>query len=335
MKYRRLGNSGLLVSELALGTMVFGENSARGTSEADALRMVDMFLDAGGNHFDVTDVYAGGRAEEIVGKALGARRNRAIVATKVRWPMGQDPNQVGLSRHHIVEAVEESLRRLNAQHIDVLYMHGWDAWTPLEESLRAFDDLVRSGKARYIGVSNFAAWQSMKALGLSSSNGWAQFVAAQYQYSLVLRDVETEILPLCESEGVGMVPWGPLGGGFLSGKYRAGQRPGVSQGRIGGTPDEWEESWARRATDANWETLAAVEALAAARGATPSQISLAWLLTRPAVSSVVVGARTPDQLTDNLGSVSVTLHVDEANTLTAASACPQPYPARAVNNQSR
>ena len=336
MQYRRLGNSGLLVSELALGTMVFGEDSGRGTPEDQALRLADAYLAAGGNHFDLADVYAGGRAEEIVGKALKGRRADAVIATKVRWPTGSGPNHAGLSRRHINDALEASLRRIGTDVIDVFYMHGWDAFTPLEESLRAFDDLVTAGKVRYIGVSNFAAWQTMKSLGLSDSRGWARFIGAQYQYSLVERGVETEISPLCASEGVSLVPWGPLGGGFLSGKYKAGDRPTATDGRIGGTPDEWEESWVRRATDANWRTLAAVEAVAAAHsGATAAQVSLAWLLAQPTVASVVIGARTTDQLAGNLAASALTLTAEELATLDKVSKPLTPYPARAVNTVSR
>ena len=336
MQYRRLGNSGLLVSELALGTMVFGEDSARGTPKAEAARLVDAFLDAGGNHFDLADVYAGGRAEDIVGKALQGKRSGAILATKVRWPMGQGPNDAGLSRGHIIDAVEASLGRLKTDFIDVLYMHGWDALTPLDESLRAFDDLVTAGKVRYVGVSNFAAWQVMKALGLSAHKGWAGFVAAQYQYSLVERGIEAEIAGLCRSEGVGLVPWGPLGGGFLTGKYKAGERPTSAQGRIGDTPDAWEESWLHRATEANWNTLAAVEQIASAHeGATPAQVSLAWLLAQPMVASVVVGARTVDQLNGNLGAAQLNLSPEEVSRLNDVSRPTQTYPARAVNELAR
>lgn len=336
MHYRRLGTSGLLVSELALGTMVFGENSGRGTPEAAALALVDAFLAAGGNHFDLADVYAGGRAEEIVGKALRGRRSAAIVATKVRWPTGAGPNDAGLSRGHILDAVNASLRRLETDFVDVLYMHGWDALTPIEESLRAFDDLVTTGKARYIGVSNFAAWQAMKAIGVSERHGWVRFVAAQYQYSLVERGIDAEIAGLCRSEGLGLVPWGPLGGGFLSGKYRAGSRPTAELGRIGGTPDAWEESWAHRDTEVNWSVLAAVEAVAAAHpGATPAQVSLAWLLAQPIVSSIVVGARTVEQLKGNLAAVSLTLTSEEIAILDTVSRPAAPYPARAVNDSGR
>lgn len=335
MNYRRLGNSGLLVSELALGTMVFGEASDRGTPEDQALRLVDSYIEAGGNHFDLANVYAGGSAEEIVGRALKGRRADAVISTKVRWPTGSGPNQAGLSRRHINDALEASLRRIGTDVIDVFYMHGWDAFTPLEESLRAFDDLVRAGKIRYVGVSNFAAWQTMKALGLGDRNGWAKFIAAQYQYSLVVRDVEAELTPLCLSEGVSLVPWGPLGGGFLTGKYKAGQRPDAAAGRIGGTPDAWEESWARRATDANWRTLAAVEAVAQTHDATPAQVSLAWLLAQPAVASVVIGARTPEQLASNLDAATLKLSASDLEALDTASKPPASYPARAVNNTTR
>lgn len=336
MHYRRLGNSGLLVSELALGTMVFGEDSARGTPEKEALSLIDAYLAAGGNHFDLADVYAGGSAERIVGKALKGRRADTVLSTKVRWPMGEGPNDAGLSRAHIIAAVDASLTRLQTDFVDVLYMHGWDALTPLDESLRAFDDLVTAGKARYIGVSNFAAWQAMKAIGLCEKNGWVRFVAAQYQYSLVERGIESEIAGLCRSEGVGLVPWGPLGGGFLTGKYKAGMRPTADQGRIGGTPDAWEESWLNRATESNWNTLATIETITAAHaGATSAQVSLAWLLAQPAVASVVVGARTVDQLDSNLGAASLELTPEEVASLDEVSRPTVPYPARAVNESAR
>ena len=334
MQHRRLGNSGLLVSELALGTMIFGEKSDRGVPADVAARIIGRYLEAGGNHFDIADVYAGGAAEEIVGSAIRASRDRLVVTTKVRWPTGSDANQAGLSRYHIFNSVEASLRRLQTDRIDVLYMHGWDAWTPLEESLRAFDDLVTAGKVRYIGVSNFKAWQVMKALGLGDHHGWARFVAAQYQYSLVVRDIESEFSDMCAGEGVGIVPWGPLGGGFLTGKYRR-DRPPAGAGRIASTPDEWEESWQRRATEENWAILDAVGAIAAAHGATHGEVALAWLLTRPAVASVVVGARTVEQLERNLPGAELKLASEEVERLDSISARPRSYPDRAVNSHSR
>ncbi len=336
MKHRRLGNSGLLVSELALGTMIFGEKSDRGVAVDEAGRIIARYLDAGGNHFDVADVYAGGMAETIVGGATKAVRDRLVLTTKVRWPTGNGPNDVGLSRYHIIDSTEASLRRLQTDRIDILYMHGWDAWTPLEESLRAFDDLVSAGKVRYVGVSNFKAWQVMKALGLSDRHGWARFIAAQYQYSLVVRDVESELTDLCSAEGVGLVPWGPLGGGFLSGKYVKGARPtDAAAGRIAGTPDAWEESWERRSTDQNWRIVDVVNGIAKARGTPASHVALAWLLSRQAVSSVIVGARTVEQLDANLGAADLILETAEIEKLDAVSAVPKSYPDRAVNSASR
>jgi len=330
MKYRPLGRSGLLVSELALGTMIFGENSPRSTPPEEARRMIYRFLEAGGNHIDTANVYADGRAEEIVGEALRGRRHQVVLATKVRFRTGDGPNDVGLSRYHVMRSVEESLRRLQTEVIDLLYMHCWDPLTPLEESLRAFDDLVRAGKVRYIGVSNFKAWQLMKALGLSDQHGWARFIAAQYQYSLVVREIEAEFVDLCLSEGVGLVPWGPLGGGFLSGKYRREQPPTqASNGRLAVTPDHDEEAWVRRATDHNWRIIEVMDDIVANyAGVTHSQVALAWLLAQAAVASVVIGARTLAQLEDNLAAVEVRLSTEDLARLSEVSAPPEGYPYR-------
>jgi aryl-alcohol dehydrogenase-like predicted oxidoreductase len=330
MKMRNLGRSGLLVSELCLGTMIFGEDSPRSTTPEVARHMIDRYLETGGNHIDTADVYADGRSEEIVGEALKGRREGVVLATKVRFSTGDGPNDDGLSRGHILNGVEASLRRLQTDWIDLLYMHSWDPRTPLEESLRAFDDLVHAGKVRYIGVSNFKAWQLMKALGLSQAQSWARFVAAQYQYSLVVRDIELEFLDLCQAEGVGLVPWGPLGGGFLSGKYRPEQRPATaSEGRLATTPDHDEEAWSRRNTPQNWETLQAVEKMCEAHpGTTHAQIALAWLLSRPGVTSVVLGARTPEQLEDNLQAANLALSPEELDLLDRASATEPGYPYR-------
>lgn len=337
MKYRKLGGSGLLVSELALGTMIFGEQSERSTPPAEAERIIHRFLDAGGNHIDTANVYADGRSEEIVGRAIKSKRDQVVLATKVRFPMGDGPNDRGLSRYHIMYSVDESLRRLQVDTIDLLYMHCWDNLTPIEESLRAFDQLVASGKVRYIGVSNFKAWQMMKALGVSEANGWSRFVAAQYQYSLVVRDIEAEFLDLCQAEGVGMVPWGPLGGGFLSGKYNRGNRPTSSnQGRLGVTPDDYEEAWPNRATDRNWEVLDIMgDIITSYEGTTYSRIALAWLLTRPAVASVIIGVRTMGQLEDNLGAIELELPADEIERLDETSAIPEAYPYRMIHGAER
>lgn len=329
MKFKQLGRSGLLVSDLCLGTMIFGETNERGTPPAEAERMIHRYLDAGGNHLDTANVYADGRSEEIVGRALAGRRADVILATKVRF--GGPVNQQGLSRHHIFQAVDRSLRRLQTDYLDLYYMHCWDPLTPLDESLRAFEDLVTAGKVRYIGVSNFTAWQLMKALATSDARGWSRFVAGQYQYSLIKRDIEYEFSELCLSEGVGLTAWGPLGGGFLSGKYGRGQRPSAaSAGRIATTPDMHEESWERRNTERNWQVIDAVGALAEARGATYSQIALAWLRAQPSVASVIMGVRTIEQLEDNLQAAAIELSAEEQAQLNQASALPELYPYRMI-----
>lgn len=328
MKHNRLGNSGLLVSELCLGTMIFGEDGSRSTSPDEAERMIHAFVDAGGNHLDTANVYANGRSEEIVGHAIKGRRDDVVLATKVRFPTGQNKNEQGLSRRHIISAVEASLRRLQTNYIDLYYMHCWDPLTPLAESLRAFDDLVTSGKVRYIGVSNFKAWQLMKAVGMSQQNGWVQFVAAQYQYSLVKRDIEYEFSDLCTSEGVSLMPWGPLGGGFLTGKYKKGERP--ASGRIAEIPAHTEEAWQRRNTERNWDIIDAVGAIAEARNATYAQIALAWVKSQTAVASVILGARTMAQLEDNLGAATITLTAEELTQLNTVSIPPEQYPYRMI-----
>jgi aryl-alcohol dehydrogenase-like predicted oxidoreductase len=333
MKFNLLGNSGLLVSELCLGTMVFGEETERGTPAAQAEQIIHQYLEAGGNHLDTADVYAGGRSEEIVGQAIKGKRDRLVLATKVHFPKGDGPNERGLSRHHIIEGVHGSLRRLDTDYIDLYYMHCWDPLTPIEESLRAFDDLVTAGKVRYIGVSNFKAWQVMKALGVSGANGWARFVAAQYQYSLIKRDIEYEFIDLCLRERVGLMPWGPLGGGFLSGKYKRGQRP--AEGRIATMADDTEEAWVRRNTDRNWQIVEAVGEIVEARNVSYSQVALAWLRVQPAVTSVIIGVRTMAHLVDNLGALEIELTPDELARLDRASALPELYPYRFLENYQR
>lgn len=326
MNYNRLGNTGLLVSDLCLGAMTFGDVD-RGANENDAIKMVHRYLDAGGNHIDTANVYTDGRSEEIVGAALRDRRADVVLATKVRVRTGTGVNDEGLSRHHILNAVEASLRRLKTDYIDLYYMHVWDLLTPIEESLRAMDDLVRSGKVRYIGVSNFKAWQLMKALGVSKLQQFARPVAAQYQYSLVKRDIEYEFSDLCASEGVGLIPWGPLGGGFLTGKYKRGERPNdPALGRVAQASDDVEEAWHRRNTARNWRVIDAIGAIAAAHGATYSQVALAWVRSQPAVASVIMGVRTMAQLEDNLLAGNLTLTTTELTLLDEVSALPELYP---------
>ena len=327
MKYKPLGRSGLIVSELCLGTMVFGEDNTRAAEETTAVRLIHRFLDAGGNYIDTANLYAEGRSEEIVGKAIKNRRDQIVLATKVRFPMGEGPNELGLSRYHIIRSVEDSLRRLQTDTIDLLYMHAWDPLTPLEESLRTFDDLVTAGKVRYIAVSNFKAWQLMKALGVSEMHGWVRFIAAQYQYSLVERNIEFEFIDLCLSEGLGIVPWGAIGGGFLSGKYQRDKRP--ADGRLAMMPDDTDESWNRRNVTNNWRILDVMDDIVTLYdGLTHSQIALAWLLSQPAVDSVLIGVRTEAQLEDNLHAAEVQLSSDELARLDEVSALEEGYPYR-------
>lgn len=326
MEMRQLGSSGLMVSELSLGTMIFGEETDRSTPADVAEQMIHRYLDAGGNFIDTANVYGDGRSEEIVGQALRGRRDDVILATKVRFRRGKGPNNIGLSRRHIMKEVENSLRRLQTDVIDLYYAHMWDPITPLDETLRAFDDLVAAGKVRYIGVSNFKAWQLMKALALSDNYGWARPIAAQYQHSLVVRDIEREFVELFLKEGVGSVPWGPLGGGFLSGKYRSGESP--QRGRLSTAEEGHEEAWQRRDSDRNWRILEVVGEIAEHRQKSYAQIALNWLLSRPEVSSVIIGARTPEQLDDNLGAVDWELSSEELDRLDDVSAPDWGYPYR-------
>lgn len=336
MKTKPLGRSGLIVSELSLGTMIFGEEGPRGTPEAEAKRIIAKFLDAGGNLIDTADVYAGGRSERIVGEAVADVRDDVLLASKVRFRTGPGPNDEGLSRAHILRGVHQSLERLGTDYLDLLYVHAWDPVTPLEETLGTLDELVRQGLVRYLGVSNFKAWQLAKAVALQAERGWARFVVGQYQYSLVTRDIEYEFTDLALSEGVDITPWGPLGGGFLTGKYRKGERPSEGDGRIAHTPEAHEEAWVRRATERNWDIVDAVDEIAENHGATMPQVAIAWLLAQPWVTSPILGARTLEQLEDNLGATDVQLLPEERFRLEEASALPDLYPYRMIaENASR
>lgn len=328
MKYNQMGQSGLLVSEIALGTMIYGEKTSRGADQKTAISIIHKFLELGGNHIDTANVYAEGRSEEIVGLALKGKRDQAVLATKVRFAIGPGPNDQGLSRSHILKSMDDSLRRLNCDHVDLLYMHCWDPLTPIEESLRAFDDLVTAGKTRYIGVSNFKAWQLMKSLGISHTNNWLQFTAAQYQYNLVERGIEAEFNEICQNEGLGIVPWGPLGGGFLTGKYSRGDKPG--QGRLAMMPEETEESWERRSLEKNWGILEKMDQISSEYQISHSQIALSWLLNQPAVCSVIVGARTLDQLEDNMKASQDLLPAEKLDELTSISTPLLGYPYRFI-----
>lgn len=328
MEYRQLGHSGLRVSTLTLGTMGFGGrgNFAKvGTAEvAEARQQIELALDHGVNLIDTADMYSAGRSEEIVGEVLGgigARRDGVLVASKVRASMGDGPNDAGLSRHHITEGAEASLRRLRTDHIDLYQCHGWDGQTPLEETLRALDDLVRSGKVRYVGCSNFSAWHLMKALGISDREQLDRFVSEQIHYSPQCRDVESELIPAAVDQGLGVLVWSPLAGGLLSGKYRRGQ-PATDGGR---QLQDWGEPPVHD-EDKLYDIIDVLVDIGDARGVSAAQVTLAWLLDRPAVTSLVIGARTQEQLADNLAAADLTLTDVERKRIDDVSGVPLLYP---------
>jgi aryl-alcohol dehydrogenase-like predicted oxidoreductase len=325
MEYRQLGRSGLRVSPLTLGTMGFGGSGQfRDVGEIDvdaARRQVDMALDAGVNLIDTADIYSLGASEEIVGKVLAGRRERTLIATKARFAMGPGPNDGGLSRHHLIEACEASLRRLQTDHIDLYQVHEWDGQTPLEETLGALDDLLRSGKVRYVGCSNFAGWQVMKALGIAKATGLPAFVSQQVYLSLQERSAEYEIVPSAIDQGLGLLVWSPLAGGLLSGKYRRGAPPPPGSRRAG----EWTEPPIYD-EDKLYDTIEVLVAIAEERGVPAAQVALAWILARPGVSSVIVGARTEQQLAANLAAAELELTSAEHARLEAVSRPPLLYP---------
>ncbi len=302
MRYGKLGASGLDVSRLCLGTMYMGEQ----TDEPESIRIINAALEGGVNFFDTAEVYTAGRSEEIVGKALASRRREVVIATKVRARPGAPLWKTDLSRRHIMEAVEGSLRRLGTDYIDLYQVHRWDPWAPLEETLRALDDLVRQGKVRYLGCSNFAAWQLCKALWLSDRYSLARFVTVQPLYNVMLRYQEIEVVPLCRDQGIGVIPYNPLAGGFLTGKYQRGQ-PAPQGTRFQRRPFYIE----RYSNDANFDRLDQVRALAAKRGLSLVDIAIAWLLHRPVVSSAIVGASSAQQVHASLHAADITLSEDE------------------------
>jgi aryl-alcohol dehydrogenase-like predicted oxidoreductase len=325
MDYRQLGSSGLRFSELILGTMGFGGSGQfRGVGEIDldgARRQIDLALDAGVNVIDTADIYSSGASEEIIGQALGTRRDRVLLATKARFAMGSGPNDAGLSRHHLIEACEASLRRLQTDHIDLYQVHEWDGQTPLEETLGALEQLLHSGKVRYVGCSNFAGWQVMKALGIARQKGMPEFVSQQVYLSLQERSAEYEIVPSAIDQGLGLLIWSPLAGGLLSGKYRRGQPPPAGSRHA----SEWSEPPVY-SEDKLYDTIETLVEIAGARGVSAAQVALAWLLARPGITSVVVGARTDEQLADNLAAATLELTQEEHERLEAVSRPPLIYP---------
>jgi len=326
MQIKPLGRSGLAVSELCLGTMTFGHT----TSESDSIRMIHQFMEQGGNFLDTANVYVSGRSEEIVGEAIKEFRSEVVLATKVRMQTADHPNGAGISRKHIMQSVEESLKRLQTDYIDLYQVHVWDHVTPIDETLRALDDLVTSGKVRYIGCSNFFAWQLMKSLACSDANRYVRFISIQPQYSLVSREMDREMMSLCLEENVGVIPWAPLGGGFLTGRY---SREEPSSGRL--TAKAGESSWALRGTERNFAILEAVHAAAQELDKTPAQIALAWLLQRKGIASPIFGASTLEQFADNMGSVGWRMPDDIWNRLDEASALPSEYPNRFIAKFAR
>jgi aryl-alcohol dehydrogenase-like predicted oxidoreductase len=317
MEQTTLGRSGLVVSRLCLGTMTFG----RETDEAASRAMVDRFVDAGGNFVDTADVYGPGTSEQITGRAIAGRREQIVLATKVRFAMGDGPNDAGLSRRHVIAACEASLRRLGTDWIDLYQVHMWDALTPIDETLAALTDLVRQGKVRYIGASNFAGWQLMRAELASALHGLERFVSLQPQYSLIERRLEYEIGPAAQALGLGLVPWAPLAQGLLSGKYdRSG--PAADTRMADARPDHV-EAWERRDRERNWRIVDVVREVAGETGHSPSQVALNWLLTRPGMAAPIVGARRLEQLDDNLGAVGWRLEPEHVARLDDVSA-PEP-----------
>ena len=320
MKLRKLGRTGLKVSNLCLGTMTFG-NPTWGCDEPTSARIVDRFLDAGGNFVDTADVYSAGVSEQITGRAIRNKRAQVILATKVAGPMGTTANDLGLSRKHILDAIDASLRRLGTDYIDLYQVHAYDPTTPLDETLRALDDCVRAGKVRYLGCSNFSAWQLMKATALARELGTARFDCLQPQYSLVCRSIEREHIPLCLEEGIGVIPWSPLGGGLLTGKFRKGAAaPQGSRAAVDPTNRE------RFENEKNLAIAEAVVGAAKALGKTASQVALAWAATQPAVTSPIFGARTLEQLEDNLGAADLVIPEEERKRLEEVSRLELVYP---------
>ncbi|RWX69410.1 aldo/keto reductase [Mesorhizobium sp. M2A.F.Ca.ET.039.01.1.1] len=326
MEYRLLGRSGLKISSVTMGTMTFGgEGWARQTGNlgvSDATRLVDLCLDAGVNLIDTANVYSGGKSEEIIGEILGGKRKGGLLlATKARFRMGEGPNEVGSSRHHLIAACEASLRRMKTDVIDLYQLHEWDGQTPLEETMEALDTLVRDGKVRYIGCSNFSGWHIMKALGVSDKDRRQRFVSQQIHYTLEARDAEYELLPVSIDQGLGTLIWSPLAGGLLSGKHRRNQAVPEGTRQFAG----WTEPPIR---DENrlWNIVDTLISIAEDRGVSAAQVALAWLIGRKPVTSVVIGGRTEAQFKDNLAAADLKLTDDERNRLDAVSLPPVIYP---------
>ena len=336
MKLKPLGRSGLYVSELCLGTMTFGGAGfwkvVGQLGEAEVDRIVGRALDGGINFIDTANVYSEGESETLLGKSLkrmDRRRDSYVIATKVRGRMGKGVNQTGLSRYHIMTSIDESLSRLGLDHVDLYQIHGTDPTTPLEETLHALEDLVRAGKVRYIGLSNLPAWQQMKALGIQDARGWSRFISAQMYYSIAGRDLEREVVPLALDQGLGILPWSPLAGGLLSGKFdleKDTKVPGARRSDFDFPPVDRSRAAA---------ILRAMRPIAQAHGVSVARVALTWLLAQRHVTSVIIGAKNVDQLDDNIAATTLTLTAQELATLDAVSALPPEYPGWMVEWQNR
>lgn len=324
MNYRQLGRTGLRVSELCLGAMTFG----REASEESSYQMLDRYVDAGGNFIDTANVYGDGVSEEIVGRWLkGKNREEVVIATKVRFRMGPGTNDIGLSRKHILANLEASLHRLGTDYVDLYQMHMWDPNTPLEETLGTFDGLVRSGKVRYLGASNVTGWMLQKAIDLSRQFGWEPFASLQPLYNLLDRAIEWELLPVCQNEGVGVIPWSPLRGGWLTGKYRRGMQAPPQGTRVDtATEKGWSEKWDEYANERTWKLIDVLLETAEQLEKTPAQIALNWILHRPGITAPIIGARNLTQLEDNLGAAGWQMPDEAHERLEDASMVEMPYP---------
>jgi len=335
MRYRKLGNTGLVVSEMCLGAMTFGTGEGMwatvGSVNQDGVTaLMKTALDRGINFIDTADFYSNGRSEELTGnalKSLGLARDSYVLATKVLLRMGQGHNQIGLSRYHIMQGVDQSLKRLKLDHIDLYQIHGRDPCTPLEETLDALDDCVRAGKVRYLGLCNLPAWEVMKSLAISDRRNLARFESLQIYYSAVSRDIERELVPLANDQKLAILPWSPLSGGLLSGKFsRENEKPdGARRATFDFPPVEKERLW---------RLLDVMRPMAAARKVSVAQVALAWLLAQPHVTSVIIGAKNQEQLLDNIAATGVTLAADEIQAIDAASALPSEYPHWMLTRQS-
>ena len=337
MEYRTLGRSGCAVSSLCLGTMTFGNE----TDEAGSHEQLDTFLEAGGTFVDTANVYTRGVSEEIIGRWFANRpsdvTDRVVLATKGRFPMGDGPNASGLSRRQLTRALDASLTRLGLDHVDLYQVHAFDALTPLEETLRTLDGFVRDGKIGYYGLSNFTGWQLTKAVHTARALGLNEPVTLQPQYSLVVREIEWEIVPAALDAGMGLLPWSPLGGGWLSGKYKRDERP-TGDTRLGDNINRGMEAWDRRGTERTWNTIDAVQKIAEDRGISMAEVALSWVTDRPSVTSTILGARTTQQLETNLKAAGLHLTADETAALDEASdlkAADYPYGELGVGQRNR